>query len=175
MKHFPSLPRVGHRASGAAVLALALLGTNANAIRAQGVTDDGFRIGVAVAGTGFLSLIVEYRWGNTAVEAALSTISFKDAGLYGGVRQYLGSASPQPVMGLGLWGLVAGSEHRTGGALILRAPIGVDWNVTGDHSLGFNLALNKALVVRRSDPTDTEPPNPRLVPLPALEYRVRTN
>lgn len=129
-----------------------------------------------MAGTGFLSLIVEYRWGNTAVEAALSTISFKDAGLYGGVRQYLGSASPQPVMGLGLWGLVAGgSEHRTGGALILRAPIGVDWNVSGNHSLGFNLALNKALVVRRSDPTDTEPPNPRLVPLPALEYRVRTN
>ena len=175
MKHKASLPRNGRRTTGAAVLALAALAANAGLARAQSVTDDGFRVGVAVAGTGFLSLIVEYRWGNTAVEAALSTISFKDAGLYGGVRQYLGSASPQPVMGLGLWGLVAGSEDRTGGALILRAPIGVDWNVSGNHSLGFNLALNKALVVRRSDPTDTEPPNPRLVPLPALEYRVRTN
>ena len=175
MKHLALLPRNGRRIVGTAALALGFLAANAGLARAQSVTDDGFRVGVAVAGTGFLSLIVEYRWGNTAVEAALSTISFKDVGLYGGVRQYLGSASPQPVMGLGLWGLLAGSEHRTGGALILRAPIGVDWNVSGNHSLGFNVALNKALFVRRSDPTDTEPPNPRLVPFPALEYRVRTN
>lgn len=159
----------------AALAALALLAWGPPRLGAQAVNDEGVRVGISLAGTGFVSLVVEYRWGNTAVEAALSTISFRDVGLYGGARAYLGSTSPQPVLGLGLWGLVAGSEDRTGGALVLRAPIGVDWNVSGGHSLGFNIALNKALVVRRSDPTDTEPPNPRLVPLPALEYRYRSN
>jgi len=143
--------------------------------RAQQFDDDGVRLGIGVAGTGLVSLLVEYRWGNTSVDLALSTISFKDVGLYGGVRQYLGQASPQPVVGLGLWGLVAGDQDRTGGALILRAPIGIDWNVSGAHSLGFNIALNRALIVRRPDPEDEQPPNPRLVPLPAIEYRYWNN
>ena len=142
---------------------------------AQSVTEDGLRLGVGVAGTGFISFLVEYRWGNTSLDMALSTITFRDVGVYAGMRQYLGSLSPQPVVGLGLWGLVGASEQRTGGAVILRAPIGIDWNVSGNHFLGFNIALNKALAVRRSDPMDTEPPNPRLVPLPALEYRFRSN
>ncbi len=141
---------------------------------AQDFGADGIRVGVGVAGTGLVSLLVEYRWGNTGLEGAISTISFKDLGLYGGVRQYLGAASPQPYMGLGLWGLVAGDGERSGGALVLRAPIGVDVTIEDAHSLGFNIALNKALVVRRPDPADTEGPNPRLVPLPALEYRYWT-
>ena len=168
MKHRSRHLRVG-------LLALLLSAIVATHGSAQDVNDDGFRIGVGLGGTGFLSLLVEYRWGNAAVDLALSTLSFHDVGLYAGGRAYLGSASPQPVVGLGLWGLLAGREDRTGAALILRAPIGVDWSVTGAQALGFNIALNRALVVRRPDPADTEPPNPRLVPLPSLEYRYRAN
>lgn len=159
----------------AALLALFLLVLAVPGARGQDVNDDGFRFGVGLAGTGLLSLLMEYRWGNAALDVALSTLTFRDVGLYAGGRAYLGSASPQPVLGLGLWGLVAGSEERTGAALILRAPLGVEWNLDGGHALGFNIALNRALLVRRSDPGDTEPPNPRLVPLPSLEYRYRSN
>lgn len=158
---------------GLFALLLALL--SARPASAQDVREDSFRIGVGVAGTGLLSLLVEYRWGNAALDMALSTISFKDVGVYAGGRAYLGGASPQPYLGLGLWGLVAGSDERTGAALVLRAPVGVDWNVSGPSYLGFNIALNKALVVRRPDPTDTEPPRSGLVPLPSLEYRYRAN
>lgn len=143
--------------------------------RSQELDADGLRIGVGFAGTGLLSLLVEYRWGGAGLDLALSTISFRDVGLYAGGRAYLGGASPQPVAGLGLWGLVAGGEERNGAALVLRAPIGIDWRVGGGHSVGFNIALNRALLIRRSDPGDDEPPNSRLVPLPALEYRYRTN
>lgn len=185
MKHRTSIQRNGvpthlggrptsRRLARRAALGLLLCLTPAVAA-AQSVTEDGLRLGVGVAGTGFISFLVEYRWGNTSLDMALSTITFRDVGVYAGMRQYLGSLSPQPVVGLGLWGLVGASEQRTGGAVILRAPIGIDWNVSGNHFLGFNIALNKALAVRRSDPMDTEPPNPRLVPLPALEYRFRSN
>ncbi len=157
------------------LLALLLTCPWTTPVAAQDLNRDGFSIGLGFAGTGLLSLLMEYRWGNAAMEVSLSTISFTDVGLYAGGRAYLGGATPQPVLGLGLWGLLAGSEDRTGGALILRAPIGIDWNVSGASHLGFNIALNKALVVRRPDPADTEPPNPRLVPLPGIEYRYRTN
>jgi hypothetical protein len=58
-------------------------------------------------------------------------------------------------------------------ALVLRAPLGLDWSFVDDHSVGAALNLNRGLLVQRSDPLDDQPMNRRLVPLPELYYRFR--
>ncbi|HET9949599.1 MAG TPA: hypothetical protein VFQ22_11800, partial [Longimicrobiales bacterium] len=64
--------------------------------------------------------------------------------------------------------------ERTGIALVLRAPVGVDWAFADDHALGAALNINRALWVRRTDPLDDLPMNRRFVPLPELYYRARS-
>jgi hypothetical protein len=75
---------------------------------------------------------------------------------------------------VGLWGIAGwtGQEgEQTGKALILRVPVGGDWNFTGRHHLGGSLAVNEGLWIDRSDPEDDTPVSRRPVPLPGLFYR----
>jgi hypothetical protein len=75
-------------------------------------------------------------------------------------------------VGAGLW-LVAAkpSDGRLGLAAVLRAPVGVDWNLASAHSLGASLNVSRALWVRRTDPEDELPLTGRWVPLPGIYYR----
>jgi hypothetical protein len=77
-------------------------------------------------------------------------------------------------VGGGLWAVVAwpaDPEERTGLALVLRAPVGVDWSFVDDHAVGLALNVNRGIGVRRSDPLDDLPMNDRFVPLPEAYYR----
>ena len=56
-------------------------------------------------------------------------------------------------------------------ALVLRAPVGVDWNLDADNHLGAALNINRALWIQRKDPADDLPPRDRLIPLPGFYYR----
>jgi hypothetical protein len=56
-----------------------------------------------------------------------------------------------------------------------RAPVGLDWNVSGDHFLTVDANLNRALYVRRTDPEDGTPPAERIIPLPGVAWRWLSN
>jgi hypothetical protein len=73
---------------------------------------------------------------------------------------------------MGLWA-VGTHTNRTGAALVLHAPIGVDWEGADQHHLGMAMNINRALLVRRSDPADQRGTNNRLIPLPGFYYRWR--
>lgn len=139
--------------------------------------DEAWRVGVTLGGTSFVGLVVEYRRDATAVEMGLGTWSLRDAAFTLSGKYYAGRASVSPYAGLGLWLVVAppsdtAEEERTGAALILRAPLGVDGGVADHHAIGLELALNRALAVRRTDVEDLTPPSRRLIPLPGLYYKV---
>lgn len=139
--------------------------------------DEAWRVGVSLGGTSFLGLLVEYRRDATALEVGLGTWSLRDAALTVSGKYYAGRASVSPYAGLGLWLLLSAptdrtEEERTGAALLLRAPFGVDGGVADHHAIGLELALNRALAIRRSDVEDDTPPSRRLVPLPGIYYKV---
>ena len=84
------------------------------------------------------------------------------------------SLSIRPFAGAGLWAVISpvhGPDQQAGMALMARAPVGVEWNLDTDHHFGADLALNRALWVRRRDPRDETPPTDRLIPLPGFYYR----
>ncbi len=134
-----------------------------------------FRIGLTFGGISLVGLVFEYRWGDRAVDLNVGTWSFRDLSVSITAKEYLGPGSLRPFFGLGLWAVAAPAPAtgRTGLALVLHAPVGADWNVDGDHHVGAALNINRAFYVRRRDPRDDTPPNPRFVPLPAFYYRWR--
>lgn len=134
---------------------------------------DGVRFGVSLGGVSTVGLTVEFYRDARSVDVTLGTWSFRDVSLSSTVRQYFGASSARPVVGLGLWlvGSRPAREERVGWALTLRAPVGVDWEISQPHAAGFFLNVNRGLWVRRSDPEDRLPMNKRLVPLPELYYR----
>ena len=80
------------------------------------------------------------------------------------------------VVGLGLWTVFAfPPDENVGVALVARVPVGVQWEVSGDHAVGVEIGLSRALAVKRTDPDDDLPVNNRIVPLPGLSYRWRGN
>jgi outer membrane protein W len=89
-------------------------------------------------------------------------------------KQYYGPGDFRPYAGLGLW-MVLSPIHRADEqaavALLVRAPVGVEWNLGADHHVGADLSLNRALWIRRKDPHDLSPPGSRIVPLPGFHYR----
>lgn len=134
--------------------------------------ESGVRFGVSVGGISTFGVVVELFNGSRSVDLAVGTWSFRDLSVSVVAKQYFGANQARPFVGGGLW-IVAASpaDERTGLALVLRAPVGVDWEVADRHSLGATLNVNRGLWVRRSDPEDDLPMNARLVPLPELYYR----
>jgi len=133
-----------------------------------------FRLGISFGGISFIGLIMEYRWGDQAVELTLGTWSFRDLAVSVVGKQYFGPGDFRPFSGLGIWAVVTphrGQAEQTGFALLARAPVGVDWNLGADHHIGGALSLNRALWIQRKDPRDDTPPSDRLIPLPGFYYR----
>lgn len=132
------------------------------------------RFGVTFGGVSTIGFTVEYVHGHQGYEVTVGTWSFHDLSLAVDAKEYLGAGSLRPFVGAGLWLVGAaprGKGERLGLAAVLQAPIGVDWNVVGRHSVGFTINVNRALAVRRTDPEDQLPLNHRLVPLPGFYYR----
>jgi len=131
------------------------------------------RIGLSLGGISFVGLIMEYRWGDRSLEANIGTWSFRDLAVSLVGKQYFGPGDFRPFAGLGIWAVGAPYHDRgeqAGMAVMLRAPVGVDWNPDAGHYLGAHLSLNRALWIRRQDPRDEHPPSTRIIPLPGFYY-----
>ena len=153
-----------------------LAGLLASPLAAQTPADDmQLRIGVTAAGIGSIGASVEFLWGSRSIDMNLATFSFSEVSLAVAGKQYFGRGDMRPFVGVGLWG-IAGSTgqdgEETGKVLLLRLPVGGDWNFTGNHHFGGSLAVNEGLWIDRADPEDDTPVNRRPVPLPGLYYRV---
>ena len=145
-------------------------------LAAQTTADDmRLRIGVTAGGIGLIGASVEFLWGDRSIDVNLATISFKEVSLAVTGKQYFGRGDLRPFLGVGLLG-IAGSTglegEQTGKVLILRLPVGGDWNFTGRHFFGGSLAVNTGLWIDRADPDDDSPVQRRPVPIPGLYYRV---
>lgn len=133
---------------------------------------DGVRFGVSFGGISTVSVVVELFRDTHALEFALGTWTFRDLSVSAVAKEYLGASRLRPFVGGGLWAVAARPNgERTGLALVLRAPVGVDWRVADRHAAGAALDVNWGLLVRRSDPEDRLPMNRRFVPLPEVYYR----
>ena len=158
-----------------AFLALLLACVSTTAVSAQGSdAGDGWRVGVSFGGISTVGVTVELFRDTHALELGLGTWSFRDLSVSTVFKEYVGGRALRPYVGVGLWAVAAAPAmegERTGFALVLRAPLGVDWSFVDDHAVGAALNLNRGLTVRRSDPMDDLPMNRRLVPLPEVYYR----
>lgn len=173
LSDFPSrrpVPRSFHFALAAALLVAA------PAAAQSSDAGDGIRFGVSVGGISTVGLVVELFRDTHAVELGVGTWSFRDLSVSVVYKEYFGASRLRPFVGGGLWAVAAraiDSTERTGVALVLRAPVGVDWAFADDHAAGLALNVNLGLAVRRSDPADDLPMNRRFVPLPELYYRFK--
>ncbi len=163
------------RSAGAAANVLLALAVLAFPLAAQGSNaGDGVRVGVSFGGISTVGVVVELYRDTHALDLALGTWSFRDISLSVVYKEYFFGSRVRPYVGGGLWAVAAfPPSERTGLALVLRAPVGVDWSFVDDHAIGAALNLNRAIGVRRTDPEDDIPLNRRLVPLPELYYRLR--
>jgi hypothetical protein len=159
----------------ALIPALGLLLLLASAGEGMGQSPDGsrdeLRLGLTLGGTGFLGVVAEYRRGDWSGELTVGTITFREIAVAVSGKRYFTEGRLRPYVGAGLWSLTAWTEDGSGSVLIARAPLGVDWLVTGGHAGGLEVALNRALAVNRLDPEDDTPPNTNLVPLPGIYYK----
>ena len=158
-----------------ALIVLTTLLALSSPLNAQGTgSGSGMRVGFTLGGISTVGVTVEYYTDQRSLDLTVGTWSFRDLSLSAVVREYFGAGDLHPFVGGGLWIVVAQpSGERPGFAAVLQAPIGVDWHAAGNHFLGAALNVNRALVVRRTDPEDETPLNKRLVPLPGLYYRFR--
>ena len=124
-----------------------------------------------------IGLLVEREFGAGSLELIVGTWGFRDVSVSLEHKRYIGGGEVRGVVGVGLWTVLAfPPDERLGAALVARVPIGVEWAVTGgDHAVGVEVGLGRALAIRRTDPEDDTPMNRRIVPLPGLSYRWRSN
>ena len=169
---------IGRHALGVAlVLSLSspLAGFPASSLTAQAAGEDmKIRIGLTAGGIGSFGASVELLWGSRSIDMNLATFTFNEVSLAVTGKQYFGGGDMRPFVGVGLWGIIGstGEEgEQNGKALILRVPVGGDWNFTGKHHLGGSLAVNEGLWIDRADPEDDTPVSRRPVPLPGFYYR----
>ena len=150
-------------------------GLLASPLAAQDPADDmQLRIGVTAGGIGSIGASVEFLWGSRSIDVNLATFTFSEVSLAVTGKQYFGSADLKPFLGVGLWGSVGSTGQdgdQAGKALLLRLPVGGDWNFTGNHYFGGSLAVNVGLWIDRADPDDERPINQSPVPLPGVYYR----
>ena len=156
--------------------AFPMRGLLASPLAAQSSTSDmRIRVGVTAGGIGSIGASVEFLWGSRSLDVNLATFSFSEVSLAVTGKQYFGGGDMLPFVGVGLWG-IAGSTgqegEETGKALLLRLPVGGDWNFTGSHHLGGGLAVTEGLWIDRADPEDDTPIGRRPIPLPGFYYRV---
>lgn len=131
------------------------------------------RIGLSYGGISTFGAMVEWFDDTHAVEVAVGTWAFRDVSLSAVYKEYFFGSRVRPFVGGGFWVVAAfPPEERTGLALVLRAPVGVEWSFVDEHSIGAALNANRALAVRRTDPDDDLPLVGRIVPLPELYYRL---
>ena len=131
-------------------------------------------MGISTGGISTIALTLEFYRDNRSLDLSIGTRSFDDLSVSVTARQYFGSSHVKPVSGVGLWLAAAPlgpHQEGTGMALVLRAPIGINWSLANSHATGLVLNLNRGLWLKRSDPRDNLPMNGRLVPLPELYYR----
>ena len=132
----------------------------------------GRRFGITLGGTAFVSAAAEYQFDGRGIELSVGTFSWRDLSLSAVGKQYVGGSDVRGFVGAGFWTSVAfPAEGRTGYALLLRVPVGVEARAGERHAAGLELGLNRALAVRRTDPEDLRPPRARVVPLPGILYR----
>jgi hypothetical protein len=151
---------------------LAPTGLQARSARAPEPED--LRIGISIGGISFIGFIMEYRWGDRSVDFTVGTWGFRDVSLSLVGKEYFGPGDFRPFAGIGLWAVIApyhGPGQQEAVAFLVRAPVGVDWNLDADHHVGGSLSLNRALWIRRKDPLDDTPPSDRFIPLPGFYYR----
>ncbi len=161
--------------SAAPVLLLLGLLLAPSPLRAQG---EAARFGITLGGISTIGFLVEYEDGRGSTELNIGTWAFRDLSISVVRRYRFGADAVRPTVGLGLWGVLAfPREGRTSAALVLRAPIGAEWDLGrgGTNFMNLDLNVNRGLWVRRSDPDDELPLNRRLVPLPGIAYRWRNN
>ena len=175
--HFPCRlrPRPRPRYVGYGLLLLVVALVSPSPVHAQA---DAARFGISVGGTSTIGIILEYEDGQGSTELTLGTWSFRDVAVSVVRKQRFGVEQVRPTIGIGLWGVVAfPSEGRASAALVIRAPLGAEWDIasSGTHFVTLDINVNRALWVRRSDPEDLAPLNRRLVPLPGAAYRWRSN
>lgn len=163
MRFLLAVPLAAFLAGSAPALPAAAQGTGSGS---------GVRVGVSLGGTSTVGLTLEYVEEHRALEFTVGTWSFRDLSVSAVGKSYFGAGDLLPYVGAGIW-LVAARPpgERAGIAAVLRAPVGVDWQAADGSYLGAGLNVNRALAVRRTDPTDDLPLNRRLVPLPEVYYR----
>ncbi len=132
-----------------------------------------YRFGVSLFGASMAALVGEYRWDNRGVEVQVGTWRLRDISVSVTAKQYLGSRSVEPFVGVGLWGIVAREEEGTGAGLVARLPVGAGWDFASGHNAAFTIHLNRALAVRRPGAGEGPPLRTSLVPLPEFSYRWR--
>ena len=161
--------------SARAFLASALVLLCAAPLSAQGSNaGDGLRIGISAGGISTVSITVEIFRDTHALEMGIGTWSFRDLSVSTVFKEYFGGHRLRPFVGAGLWTVVAAPAaegERTGVALVLRAPVGLDWSFVDDHAVGAALNVSRGLAVRRSDPQDDLPMKHRILPIPEVYYR----
>lgn len=152
---------------------LILLGQPVSGTAQGSGAGDGVRVGISFGGVSTVGLTLEFYRDTRSLDLTLGTWSFRDVSVSAVVKQYFGGRAARPFVGAGLWVVAAApGDGRTGWALVLRAPVGVDWAVADSHALGAVINVNRGLWVRRTNPDDNVPMNKRLVPLPELYYRL---
>jgi len=167
-----SFPSSVQRYASSAALILALAYVPSVAHGQSPVDDEGIRFGISIGGVSSVGFLLEFFDGNRSLDLTVGTWSFHDVSLSLVAKQYFGANAARPFVGAGLWLVTAKpSDGRRGLATVLRAPVGVDWNFTGAHSLGASFNISRAVWVRRTDPEDDKPLEGRWVPLPGIYYR----
>lgn len=155
------------------VLALALALPVAPAAAQGAGGGSGVRLGVTFGGISRFGVVAEYFDDVYGIDLNVGTWRFGDLSLSVVGKRYFRSSTPNPYVGAGLWFVTSRpSDARRGVAAVLRVPLGLDWRVTGPHHLGATVNLNRAVLVRRTDPLDGSGPRGRIVPLPGLDYRL---
>ena len=130
-----------------------------------------YRFGVSLFGASMAALVGEYRWDRQGVEVQVGTWRLRDVSVSVTAKQYLGSRSVEPFVGVGLWGIVAREEEGTGAGLVARVPVGAGWDFASGHNAAFTIHLNRALAVKRPGAGEGPPLRTSLVPLPEFSYR----